>query len=120
MNMRMSDLTQPLIESQGKFYHATPARQWGKIKREGLQPKIGLLSKRLGEKLPRIYLFSSLEELENGLGNWFGEERAGDLAILEITPPPGIQFHSPETPWEVVTTQPIPPEYIRLVRFERD
>ncbi len=103
------------------FYHVTPARNLKRIKAEGLVPKRGPRSRRLGEPGPSIYLFSSLEEVDNALMNWLGEEFGEDtqLAVLQITPPPGVQFTpSRGAEWEVQTNQPIPPEYIRVLRIE--
>lgn len=62
-------------------YHITTKKAYNKIKKEGLIPKIGKLSKEYGEKEKRIYFFLSKEEAENALSNWLGEaieEHYGD------------------------------------------
>lgn len=55
-------------------YHVTTMTNWKKIKEEGLVPKIGYLSEKLGESSEKIYFFVSEEEADNALLNWLGEE----------------------------------------------
>lgn len=110
-----------MCESVEHFYHVTPTRNLKRIKAEGLIPNRGPRSRRLGEPGSSIYLFTSMEEMEDALMNWLGDEFGEDtqLAILQITPPPGVQFTpSRGAEWEAQTNQPIPPEYIRVLRIE--
>ena len=55
------------------FYHITRTIHVDQILTEGLKPRIGLLSDHIGEGVPRIYLFDSIESVETALWNWFGE-----------------------------------------------
>jgi hypothetical protein len=55
-------------------YHVTTEANYKKIKTQGLIPKKGRLAKKLGEPEKAIYTFLSLEEANNALSNWMGEE----------------------------------------------
>lgn len=54
-------------------YHVTPTRNVFDILEQGLLPSIGPRSQELGEELPRIYVFTRLDALEDALSNWLGE-----------------------------------------------
>jgi len=101
------------------MYHVTSKRNWQKIKREGLQPKIGPRSSKLKEK-PGIFLFTSMDSLEDALMNWLGEEFEDDetLAILKVTVDINKLIIDPSVRYEAISTQPIPPKDIKFVRYE--
>ncbi len=112
-------------------YHVTSLKNWNKIKSKGLIPKIGKLSDKYGENEKAIYTFISLEELDNALMNWLGQEyedmeeeleKKIDIAVIEVdirhlnlntqTDENGNDFY------EQKITEPIPPEYLKLIRIE--
>ena len=72
------------------YYHVTPTHNIESILKNGIQPSIGDRSLDLGEKEPRIYLFTSIDSCKNALMNWLGnyfeDEDDGFLSILEINP----------------------------------
>ena len=67
-------------------YHVTPTRNVFDILEQGLRPCIGPRSQELGEEVPRIYVFTRLDALEDALGNWLGEAFDEDepLSILDL------------------------------------
>ncbi len=69
-----------------KFYHVTPTHNLANIQKNGLQPNIGDRSVKLEDKAG-IYLFNSLDDAENALSNWLGDEFDEDeqLSLLQIT-----------------------------------
>lgn len=73
------------------FYHITRTIHVDQILIEGLKPLIGPLSEHIGEGVPRIYLFDSIESVETALENWYGEtieelfDEDEPLTLLEIT-----------------------------------
>jgi hypothetical protein len=61
------------MKTLNTVYHVTTKKYYQKIKKQGLIPRIGKLSKEYGEKEKRIYFFITKEEVDNALLNWFGE-----------------------------------------------
>lgn len=55
------------------LFHVTPVSNVKSIMREGLVPKIGLLSEGV-ENEERVYLFPTYEDCETALGQWLGAE----------------------------------------------
>lgn len=104
-------------------YHITPYHTYQtKIKRHGLMPRIGARSKNIGESVERIYLFDSLDECDNALMNWLGDEYEDMgvkfVAILEINLD-GIEVQqNPHAPWEYWALEHIPPERIKMIKRE--
>lgn len=66
-------------------WHVTFASRLCAIMRHGLLPRIGPRSRKCREQKPAVYFFTSVEEVENGLSNWLGEqlEDAGSLVVVE-------------------------------------
>jgi hypothetical protein len=108
--------TKRLVETAAVLYHVTPARNLRAIQRDGLMPKRGARSKKLGEPVPAIYLFPSLEAVEDALSGWLGGEFDEDarLALLAVTVPPGAETRT-TADYERIVTAPIPPENIRVL-----
>lgn len=109
-----------LIIASTIAYHVTLQDNVATIQREGLIPRIGRLSAQLGEAIPRIYLFSSLQEAETGLSSWMGEawedieEEDGapvSLAILAVDVS-GLDNDNAEGFFEVAIRTPIEPARI--------
>lgn len=68
-------------------YHVTLKSNLEQILKNGLIPFIGKRSQNLGETEKAIYFFHSLEDCDNALWNWLGEEYEDteeDLVILEV------------------------------------
>ncbi len=68
-------------------YHVTPASNMKSILSQGFIPSIGERSENLGETEKAAYFFHSLEECDNALWNWLGEEFEDvdeDLVIFEV------------------------------------
>lgn len=77
-------------------YHVTPRRNLKRILSEGLIPRVGPRSKRLGEIEPAIYVFTSMAGVEDALMNWLGDEFADStpVVVLRITLPQGASDES--------------------------
>jgi hypothetical protein len=68
-------------------YHVTPKSNLKSILKNGFVPAIGERSEILGEVERAVYFFCSLEECDNALWNWLGEEFEDldeDLIIIEV------------------------------------
>jgi len=67
------------------YYHVTPTCNVPRIMREGLLPRRGPRSRRLGESREAVYLFKGREAAADGLANWLGDEwfRQLDLAPFD-------------------------------------
>jgi RNA:NAD 2'-phosphotransferase (TPT1/KptA family) len=57
------------MKSSSTAYHVTLTRNVPKILREGLHPRQGPRSRRLGESRKVVYLFKSREAAADGLAN---------------------------------------------------
>lgn len=104
------------------FYHVTRAKNISHIQKDGLIPQIGTLGKILGEEIPQIYLFDSLESVDDAIGSWLGAELDNlygeDEPLLLLRIPkeyvtnPAPTFEDEETSFEWSTQHPIKPEHI--------
>lgn len=67
-------------------YHITDSVNTESILANGLRAAIGPRSAELGETVESVYLFPSIDDLENALGNWLGEYFAEDsvLNVFEV------------------------------------
>ena len=68
-------------------YHVTLESNLKSILSLGLIPSIGERSENLGETEKAVYFFNSLQECDNALWNWLGEEFEDieeDLVIIEV------------------------------------
>lgn len=99
-------------------YHATPARNLSSIQEHGLLPSIGSRSRMLGEELGAVYLFPSLEDLDNALSNWLGElfDEEGSLALLQVDVA-GIDVEWGEVEYEILSFSTIPPANITVLQI---
>jgi len=110
------------------FYHVTRQANLQSIKVEGLTPRIGPLSTLIDEQYKRIYLFDSMESVENALLNWFGEaveEVFGEdepFALLAIPAryvvEPQPTFEEDETSFEWYTEHRVKPSHIALLSLD--
>lgn len=85
------------------------------ILRDGLQPLIGPRSQALGERVPRIYLFTSKDDCETALGTWLGNEfedvPENGLVILQVVTGVDDQFET-DADFEVACAHAIKPGQI--------
>lgn len=97
-------------------FHVTPARNVARIMREGLLPRIGPRSRRLGEALPAIYLFADAESLESALDNWLGDEfdEEARLALIRVEAPEGTRTGE-GAGFETVLLDPVPPACLEVL-----
>lgn len=102
------------VDSVG--YHVTPFRNLKSIRESGLVPKIGARSKRAGEAVPGIYLFPSIQAVEDACQNWLFDEFGEDerLALLRVQIPTDAEV-SPGAGFESVLTAVIPPENLNVL-----
>lgn len=76
----------PATEEIG--YHITPTKNVQSILKEGLKPSSGKRSQKLKEA-PGTFLFKSVEDAQNALSNWLGDEfpENESLSILKVKLP---------------------------------
>jgi hypothetical protein len=99
------------MESSSTVYHVTLARNIPKILREGLHPRRGPRSRRLGESRKVVYLFKSREAAADGLANWLGDELPEEepVALVLVNLPAGILTLDTTAGYELVIAERIPP-----------
>lgn len=121
-HLKMKAAESIIRETLNHYYHLTPVKNWPLIQKQGLVPQRGTLARIAGEPRNLIYLFPDMDAVDDAIMGWYGEHMAGDLAVLAVTAPPGVKFKGADTDggWEITTNQPIPPQYIRLVKIEKD
>lgn len=99
------------------YYHITPVKNISKIKEKGLIPRIGKRSKLCKETIPRIYTFSTKEDMEDALCNWFGSLFSDDTDLMIIKINTDIEPEKqldPKYEYECCFTKPIPPENLTI------
>jgi hypothetical protein len=99
-----TDLTAHLNESHGKTsadtpaealeplltkrYHCSPANNTYDILCDGIKPAIGPRSKRIGEDVPAVHLFETLDLVDDAISGWLGdvlqEDGVSKVAIFEV------------------------------------
>lgn len=106
------------MNSERIAYHVTLAKNLSKIGKFGLQLKTGKRSQRLSEE-PSIFLFPTIDDAEDGVSNWLGDEFPDDepLALLEVIIPQNAIVVS-EVDWEIQVKTPIPPENIKIIETD--
>jgi len=98
-----------------KAYHVSSANNIASILTYGLIPSVGARSVAMGEESPAIFLFPSLDDLENALDNWLGSEIDDEIfALFEVIIPPHIESEV-TTGYEISVYTTIPAEYITLL-----
>lgn len=101
------------------LYHVTTKKSLDTVLSEGLKHFIGPRSERFGEEGAKVFLFGSLEALEDGLGNWLGEEFDDDeeVAVVAVKVSDSKLF-SPSfegESWEWFSSSPISPSDLEVV-----
>jgi len=99
------------------YYHTTTKDSWDKIQNEGLIPIVGIRSEELKEE-KGVFLFKSLDDLDNALFNWFGESFDYDeeLYTLEVKLPKSFSIQASQADYEVISREKIPSKYISFFR----
>jgi hypothetical protein len=99
------------MESSSTAYHVTLTRNIPKVLREGLHPRRGPRSRRLGESRKAVYLFRSREAAAGGLANWLGDELPEEepVALVLVNLPAGILTLDTTAGYELVIAERIPP-----------
>lgn len=102
------------------LYHITKTQNLLSIFSNGLIPQIGELSSKLGETKKRIYLFSSISDMNNALMNWLGIEYGDDIELssLIISLPDDFEIIDGEVEYEKYSYNIIEPKYIKFFREE--
>lgn len=102
-------------------YHITPTENLTKIKSEGLVPKIGQASLELGETTERIYLFPTMDYVEDALTNWLGEfYEDHQLALLKVDLSDIPHSIDNKLEYEFYVDNPIPPNNIKVLTEDID
>lgn len=105
-----------------KYYHLTDETNLVSIMREGLKPQLGPRSKLFGETTEAIYMFPSLDDVDDALGCPWAEEAWDDdvsLAVIEVSVPEGSRLGlENDADFEVTCLDHIPADCIKLVRIE--
>lgn len=109
-------------------YHVTSSKNLPLILKEGLLPLVGERSIDIGEQVPRVYLFPTIDDMETALMNWLGEwydeyeEETGEkeeLFSLKVLIPDSIEIFFDETSgFECYSYKHIPSEYITVLKSE--
>ena len=106
------------------YYHVTRKKNLTSILNNGLYPKIGDLSKLCDETENKIYLFPSIDDMENALMNWLGEnliELYGEdepCCSLKITVPDNFPIVEGDVDYEVYSYHHIDKKYITYLKDE--
>lgn len=106
------------------YYHVTLYDNLKSIIKDGLIPKIGPLSKLNNENIPRIYLFSDYNSMEDAMMNWLGDNLENiygenkTYSYLEIKLPNDFDLIENNADYEVCTSERIPPDYIKHLKNE--
>lgn len=109
-----------------RFYHVASRANLEAITKEGLAPRVGERSARLGEAESRIYLFDSQASAEDALGSWLGDEYDDDdeLVLLSTdasnvqTAKPSFEDDEDGVSWEWTTKYKIPGSELKVEDLE--
>lgn len=107
-----------IIPEGTKAYHVSLSSNDDSILSGGLTPSIGERSTDLGEEKNAVYLFPSLEDMENALGNWLGEyfDEDDQLSVFEIDAS-GLEDTS-EVEYEFVIEDGVESSRLKFLRNE--
>lgn len=104
------------------FYHVTPRCNIPNIKKRGLIPQIGPLSKKSEEIEHNIYVFDNPVEMQDAITNWLGDcfsetygiEDDDQIAVIKINIPDDFTKNIIKNPsnFEIQLSKSIPPEYL--------
>ena len=114
--MNIRQIINLLENANGFYYHVTPVRNLKSIMEQGLVPKVGSRSKKIGEGSEGIYLFYTLAGVEDALNGWLGLEFSSNarLALLRVKEPPNAKI-SYGADYERIIASIIPPKNIEVL-----
>lgn len=96
-----------------RYFHVTPRKNLSTILQQGLIAQIGERSKKAGEKVSAVYLFSTTEDMENAMSNWLGDEFGDEKCIiLKLDIPETFPLKPDKDMYETICHDNISPEYI--------
>jgi len=98
------------------FYHVTRKENLESILENGLIPQVGERSSQLNEE-SGIFMFYSLDDMNNALGSWLGEEFEDDEELVSlkiIMKDTNFKYCA----YEAVSREIIPPKYIFYFKDE--
>ncbi len=97
------------------YYHVTPTENVPRIMSEGLTPQRGPRSKQMADH--GIFLFKTMEDMEDALANWLGDEFEEDepLTLLGVELPSDAEVAPEAVGFEVNVLSPIPPDFIQII-----
>ena len=86
---RYKNIRLPYIDESAEqdiMYHVTPTKNLRSIMKNGLRPQIGDRSAKLHGEENGIFLFPTLDDVEDAVSNWLGDEfdEDEDLTLLAI------------------------------------
>jgi len=110
MTAQMDGQEERIAGAPRTVYHVTPARNLSRIRSEGLIPRVGARSKRLGEKVPAVFVFPTIDDVDVAMDQWLLDEfpESTRLALLKVDLPPDLPCHS-DVEYEIGVRAPIPP-----------
>lgn len=119
--MKFDDIYKIIEESKQRvkrYYHVTPSKNLPSIFKQGLVPMLGDRSKQVEGEIEGVFLFSSISDAVDAIGNELGEEFDEDeeLTLLMITIPIDDldSFELIDDGFSWVSLDPIPVEYISI------
>jgi hypothetical protein len=98
-------------------YHVTPAKNVKWIMQDGLIPSIGSASSSYGESEERTYLFPTVDDAEDAVSNWLGDQYEDDILALLQVDTSGLKLRS-DVAWEYYTNQAISPTKIKILSMD--
>lgn len=112
------------IASSKYYYHVTHKDNYKAIMKEGLIPSIGKRSEELGESFDAVWLFPTIEDKDNAMGQWLGDwynDEYGEeveLVSLKIILPANHEVYDLGAGYEVFSLGSIRPECIEYLKEE--
>ncbi len=106
------------IGSDVPAYHITPKKNLDSIAKVGLVGSCGERSSLLNEPFSVVYMFTTLELMEDALGGWLGEcfDETEELSVFEVDVQ-GLKLYS-EVEWEIIYAGTISPDRLTFLREE--
>lgn len=97
------------------YYHVTETRNLNSIMQKGLLPKTGRRSSKIGDF--GVFLFKTLQDLEDGMSTWLGDEFDEDveITILEVDLSDDIEIFD-DGLYEICVKVKIPPDSLTIYR----
>lgn len=96
-------------------FHVSYTKNEESIINNGLIPQTGDRSAKLNDA-QGIYLFKTMDDVENALMNWLGDELDEDepITIFQVVIPEPSKLLNTNAEYELVYNGIIPPKYIKV------